>query len=357
MYDKIYSIIINNTNIIERHNVMAVIPSTQRNIKEKVEMSPEAAEKRAKIMALIAEVEKAVVGKHAEIVMLLSAFLAGGHVLIEDVPGVGKTTLASAISRAAALDFRRAQFTPDVMASDITGFNMYNRAKEAFEFKSGLVMCNVLLADEINRASPKTQSALLEAMEEGRVTVDGETYEVPSPFTVIATQNPAGYVGTYPLPEAQMDRFALRISMGYPSEDEELSIVLDRKNSNPLDRIEKVCSAADLSEASVAASEVRMSPEIARYIVKLVSVTRNNELIALGASPRASIALMKISKAWAFLRGRDYVTAEDVAAVYKSVVAHRIVVSQEARLQRLGASDVLDKVMREVEVPYTTARH
>ncbi len=335
---------------------MAVIPSINRTPREKVEMSDEAAAKREKIISLTAEMEKAVVGKHNEIIMLLSAILAGGHVLIEDVPGVGKTTLASALARASSLDFKRAQFTPDVMASDITGFNIYNRQRETFDFQKGLVMCNVLLADEINRASPKTQSALLEAMEEGKVTVDGKTYEIPKPFCVIATQNPAGYVGTYPLPEAQMDRFALRLSMGYPTEDEEVSIILDRKNSNPLDSVEAVLTATELESAAAAASETRLSPEIARYVVKLVTATRQSELISLGASPRASIALMKISKAYAFLKGRDYVVCEDVAAIYKNVTAHRIVLSQEARLQRLSVSDVLDRVMREVEVPYTSGR-
>lgn len=321
-----------------------------------IEMSPEMMEIRESVQKLVAEVEKAVIGKHNEIIMLVSAMLAGGHVLIEDVPGVGKTTLAAAIARAAGLDFRRAQFTPDVMASDITGFSIYNRSKETFEFREGLVMCNIFLADEINRASPKTQSALLEAMEEGKVTVDGTTYEIPDPFTVIATQNPAGYVGTYPLPEAQMDRFAIRLSMGYPSEDEELSIILDRKSENPLNKLSAVIDKNGLAKAKAAVTEVAMSGEISRYIVKLVGATRNSELISLGASPRATLALMKVSKAFAFLRGRDYVTPEDVAAVYRSVVAHRIVLGQEARLSRLSVDEVLDRVMREVEVPYKTSR-
>ncbi len=321
------------------------------------DMSPEMLEIKESIVRLISEVEKVVIGKHNEIVMLVSAMLAGGHVLIEDVPGVGKTTLAAAIAKAAGLDFRRAQFTPDVMASDITGFNIYNRTKETFEFREGLVMCNIFLADEINRASPKTQSALLEAMEEGKVTVDGVTYEIPAPFTVIATQNPAGYVGTYPLPEAQMDRFALRLSMGYPTEDEELSIILDRKTANPLAKIAAVIDKAGLAKAKDAAANVDMSAEISRYIVKLVNVTRNSELISLGASPRATLALMKVSKAFAFLRGRDYVTPEDVAAVYKPVVAHRIVLGQEARLSRMSVEEVLDRVVREVEVPYKTSRN
>jgi len=319
-------------------------------------MTTEMREKRNSMLSLIREVEKVVIGKHNEIVMLVAAMLAGGHVLIEDVPGVGKTTLASSIAKSAGLKFKRAQFTPDVLASDITGFNIYNRSKETFEFREGLVMCNILLADEINRASPKTQSALLEAMEEGQVTVDGERYQIPSPFIVIATQNPAGYVGTYPLPEAQMDRFSIRLSMGYPSESEELSIMLDRKNGNPLDNIEAVVSVKDVTDAAAAASEITMAPEIAKYIVQLVGATRSSQYISLGASPRASIVLMKISKTYAFLRGKDYVTPEDVSAVYKAVVSHRIVLSQEARLSGMSVDEVLEKVAREVEVPYRSGR-
>jgi len=320
------------------------------------DMTTEMREKRNSMLSLIREVEKVVIGKHNEIVMLVAAMLAGGHVLIEDVPGVGKTTLASSIAKSAGLKFKRAQFTPDVLASDITGFNIYNRSKETFEFREGLVMCNILLADEINRASPKTQSALLEAMEEGQVTVDGERYQIPSPFIVIATQNPAGYVGTYPLPEAQMDRFSIRLSMGYPSESEELSIMLDRKNGNPLDNIEAVVSVKDVTDAAAAASEITMAPEIAKYIVQLVGATRSSQYISLGASPRASIVLMKISKTYAFLRGKDYVTPEDVSAVYKAVVSHRIVLSQEARLSGMSVDEVLEKVAREVEVPYRSGR-
>lgn len=316
----------------------------------------DAAKARENILALIKEVEKVVIGKHNEIIMLTAAVLSGGHILIEDVPGVGKTTLAASFAKAAGLKFRRAQFTPDVMASDITGFSIYNRQKETFEFREGLVMCNIFLADEINRASPKTQSALLEAMEEGKVTVDGKTWEIPTPFTVIATQNPSGYVGTYPLPEAQMDRFAVRISMGYPSEDEELSIILDRKSDNPLDKVRTVTDAEGLNAARYAAQSVEMSSEVSRYIVKTVAATRNSEYLSLGASPRASIALMKVSRAFAFLKGKDYVTPEDVSAVYRAVVAHRVVLGQEARLSRMGTGEVLDRVLRGVEVPYRTGR-
>ena len=209
-----------------------------REMKEQANPETVALSQRAR--ALIDEVEKVVIGKHNEIVLLVTAMLSGGHVLIEDVPGTGKTTLAAALAKAAGLDFNRAQFTPDVMASDITGFNVYNRQKEQFEFNEGLVMTNVLLADEINRASPKTQSALLEAMDEAKVTVAGVTYPVPDPFMVIATQNPTGYVGTYPLPEAQLDRFALKLSMGYPTLQEEVQIISDRRTANPLEKVRPV---------------------------------------------------------------------------------------------------------------------
>lgn len=308
------------------------------------------------IQKLIAEVEKVVIGKHTEIVMLVTALLAGGHVLIEDVPGVGKTTLAAALSKACGLQFNRAQFTPDVMASDITGFSIYNRQKEEFEFKNGLVMTNILLADEINRASPKTQSALLEAMEEGAVTVDGTTYKMPQPFMVIATQNPTGYIGTYPLPEAQLDRFVLRLSMGYPNQAEEITLISDRQTANPLHSVNAVTDADSLNVIRKMVSEVKVSGEIAKFIVQLVGGTRSSEKITLGASPRASLALMKLSQAYAFIRGRDYVLAEDVSALYAPAVAHRIMLSQAARLEKKTAPEVLSEIARTIEVPYRTAR-
>lgn len=326
----------------------------------KYDYSPETADKaiaaNEHIQAIINETEKVIIGKHSEVTMLVAALLCGGHVLIEDVPGTGKTTLAAALSRAAGLKFNRAQFTPDVMASDITGFNIYNRAKEQFEFRDGLVMCNILLADEINRASPKTQSALLEAMEEGTVTVDGTTYKMPVPFMVIATQNPTGYIGTYPLPEAQLDRFVLRLSMGYPTESEEISVILNRKGENPLDRVKAVTNAENLTVLRQIVSKVTVSSEISRYIVQLVAATRATPLVTLGASPRASLALMRLSQAYAFIRGRDYVLAEDVSALYVPAVSHRLMLSQEARLQKKSAADVLTELARSVEVPYRTAR-
>jgi len=309
-----------------------------------------------KITSIIEETEKVVVGKRAELTLLLSAMIAGGHVLIEDVPGVGKTTLVSAISKAAGLDFRRAQFTPDVMASDITGFNMYNKSNEKFEFRPGLAMCNLLLADEINRASPKTQSALLEAMEEGAVTVDGTTYALPSPFIVIATQNPSGYVGTYPLPEAQLDRFSLRLSMGYPTANEELAIVTGRREGNPLASVKAVTDAAGIKEIVDAAAAIKMEVSVCQYIVSLIQATRKHASISLGASPRASVALMRLARAYAFINGRDYVLPEDVSALFLPAVSHRIILSQEARINRESKTDILRDILSSVEVPYVTGR-
>ncbi len=302
--------------------------------------------------SLLAEIEKVVVGKRTEITLLLTALLSGGHVLIEDVPGVGKTTLASAVAKAAGLQFKRAQFTPDVMASDITGFNMYNRAKEQFEFREGLAMTNIMLADEINRASPKTQSALLEAMEEHRVTVDGVTYQMPEPFMVIATQNPTGFVGTYPLPEAQLDRFAIKLSMGYPSFKEEVAIISDRKTSNPLDKIETITNVNVLENLRSNVKSIHIEDVIYQYIVTLVTETRNSPYLSLGASPRASLALMKTAQAYAFMNRREFVLPEDIAAIYKYVVAHRVTLKQEAKLNKVTADDVLSEIIRKVDAPF-----
>lgn len=307
---------------------------------------------RQKILDAVAEIEKVIVGKRSEIMLLMTALLSDAHVLIEDVPGTGKTTLAAALSRVAGLRFNRAQFTPDIMASDITGFNLYNRQKETFEFREGLVMCNLLLADEINRASPKTQSALLEAMEEGKVTVDGVTYEMPTPFMVIATQNPTGYVGTYPLPEAQLDRFAFKLSMGYPSNDEEIGILRARRGADPMDNVATVMSEAELCAAQAEVARVRVDEALYRYIVALVSGTRSHKAFALGASPRASVALMRLAQAYAYLRGRDYVIPDDIAALYIPVVSHRVQLTQESKLAQMSARDVLGEVMRSVDVPY-----
>lgn len=305
-----------------------------------------------KMLEVINEVEKVILGKRSEIVMLLTAMLAGSHVLIEDVPGTGKTTLAATIAKVTGLDFKRAQFTPDVMASDITGFNIYNRSKEEFEFRRGLVICNLLLADEINRASPKTQSALLEAMEEGKVTVDGVSYDIPDPFTVIATQNPSGYVGTYPLPEAQLDRFALKLKIGYPTAEEEVAILSARKGENPIDSVRPVINADELRRIRAEVTEVKMDEELYRYIVTLASATRKHNAIALGASPRASVALMHLCRAYAYIKGRNYVIPDDVATLFRPAIAHRLMLRQEAKLKGLTAEAVLGEILRATPVPF-----
>lgn len=305
-----------------------------------------------KMLEIINEVEKVILGKRSEIVMLLTAMLAGSHVLIEDVPGTGKTTLAATIAKVTGLDFKRAQFTPDVMASDITGFNIYNRSKEEFEFRRGLVICNLLLADEINRASPKTQSALLEAMEEGKVTVDGVSYDIPDPFTVIATQNPSGYVGTYPLPEAQLDRFALKLKIGYPTAEEEVAILSARKGENPIDSVRPVINADELRRIRAEVTEVKMDEELYRYIVTLASATRKHNAIALGASPRASVALMHLCRAYAYIKGRNYVIPDDVATLFRPAIAHRLMLRQEAKLKGLTAEAVLGEILRATPVPF-----
>ncbi len=329
---------------------------TAAEVGNESKMSPELAAAHRKMMAAADEVEKVVVGKRTEVIHLLTAMLAGAHVLIEDVPGTGKTTLASALAKVTGLDFKRAQFTPDVMASDITGFHIYNRQKEQFEFREGLVMCNLLLADEINRASPKTQSALLEAMEEGKVTVDGETTPVPDPFMVIATQNPAGYVGTYPLPEAQLDRFALKLSMGYPIASEEIEIIKARKGDNPLKHVNAVLSMEELREIRRLVSAIHIDDELYAYIVTLITATRKHPSLSLGASPRASVALVHLAQAYAFLRGRDYVLPDDIAGLLRPAIAHRLMLRQEAKLAHQTPQDILTEILRTTEVPYKGKR-
>ena len=305
---------------------------------------------------LTSEIEKVIVGKHREVLLLITAMLAGGHVLIEDVPGVGKTTLAAALAKAAGLDFRRAQFTPDVTASDITGFNIYNRREENFEFTPGLVMTNILLADEINRASPKTQSALLEAMEEGRVTVDVKTYILPDPFMVIATQNPSGFVGTYPLPEAQLDRFSMKLSMGYPTPDEEMRIVEERTAADPLDAVSPVAGAKLISFLRALTTDVRIDRSLYKYLVLLVSATREHRSVSLGASPRASLALKRLSQAYAFMHGRNYVVPEDISDIFRAAIGHRIILKQEAQLGGVTCAAVLEDVLKSVPVPFKGER-
>lgn len=300
---------------------------------------------------LAKEISKVIKGKDDALLIILTGLLARGHVLIEDVPGVGKTTLAMALGRASGLSFRRAQFTPDVMASDITGFTMFNKEENRFEYRSGLVMTNILLADEINRTSPKTQSALLEAMEEKRVTVDGTVHELPYPFMVIATQNSQGYVGTFPLPEAQLDRFMMKISMGYPTIEEEKQIMLDRLSGNPVEDINNVMSADQIADCIEDIGEINFAESLCRYVAELSAATRNHPAVALGASPRASVAIMQASRAFAYLRGRDYVIPEDIVRLMIPVFEHRIVLRQETRVNRRSVRSVLEDVVSSVTPP------
>ncbi len=303
------------------------------------------------VSQLAGEISKAIKGKQEAVAMLLTALLSEGHILIEDVPGVGKTTLAMALGKATGLSFRRAQFTPDVMASDITGFTMYNKDENRFEYRSGLVMTNILLADEINRTSPKTQSALLEAMEEKRVTVDGVVRPLPSPFIVIATQNSQGYVGTFPLPEAQLDRFQMRISMGYPTVEQETEIMQDRLYGNPADEIQSVMTAEQLANCIDEVKQVIFAESLCLYVARLAAATRSHPAVQLGASPRASLALMNASRAYAFICGRDYVVPEDIVRLISPVFSHRIALRQEIRMKKQTVEDVLRDVLASVPAP------
>ena len=300
---------------------------------------------------LSGEISKVIKGKGEAVQLILTALLAQGHVLIEDVPGVGKTTLAMALGRATGLSFRRAQFTPDVMASDITGFTMFNREENRFEYRSGLVMTNILLADEINRTSPKTQSALLEAMEEKRVTVDGVVHQLPEPFIVIATQNSQGYVGTFPLPEAQLDRFMIKISMGYPTVEEETGILLARLGENPANEVRPVMTAEQLSACIAEVQQVNFAESLCRYVAELSAATRAHGGVELGVSPRASLAIMQASRAYAYLDGRDYVVPEDIVRLMIPVFSHRIVLRQEMKMRRMDVTAVLQDAVSAVTPP------
>ena len=277
---------------------------------------------------------------------MLLAILAGGHILLEDIPGVGKTTMALAFSKALGLDYNRVQFTPDVMPSDITGFTLYNKEAGRMEYQPGAVLCNLFLADELNRATSRTQSALLEAMEEGQVTVDGVSHPVPRPFLVIATQNPAGASGTQPLPDSQMDRFMVRLSLGYPAPADEMDMVRRRQGGNPLDSVEQVVDREGLLALREKAGAVYLSDEVLDYIVRLVGATREHPMILQGASPRATLALAAMAKAAALVRGRDYVNPEDVELVFPDVVPHRLLLSPRAEGDKSfdPAAELLAKV-------------
>lgn len=302
-------------------------------------------------MLVIREVEKSVKGKTECVQKAFSAILAGGHILIEDVPGVGKTTLATAFSRAMELKNQRVQFTPDVLPADIVGFSMYHKESMEFVYCPGPVMCNLFLADEINRTSPKTQSALLEVMEEGKVTVDGVTRNVPLPFIVMATQNPKGSAGTQLLPESQLDRFMICMSMGYPDMIDEIDIAKGRTVKDGLHEVEKILNTDELQALMKMVEEIYVHEHIYRYIVKLVEATRENAYIDLGVSPRGTIALTKMAKSEAFLNGRDYVLPEDVRSIFADVARHRIVLNTKARITHVTPEAVLANIVKEVAAP------
>lgn len=295
-------------------------------------------------------IASAIVGKDEVVELLLIALMAQGHVLIEDVPGMGKTALVSSLARSVGCSFSRIQFTPDVLPSDITGFTLPN-AQGQFEFRPGPVMNQVVLADEINRTSPKTQSALLEAMEERQLTVDGVTYPLPAPFMVLATQNPVDYVGTYPLPEAQMDRFLMRITMGYPSPREEMDILSRYVHDNPREHLTAVVSDHDILALQAQARSIFVGEKVMEYMVALVNRTRNHPMLDLGVSPRGTLALMRAAQGNALLQGRSYCLPDDVQRVAASVLSHRLTLKPEAKYKEMTCEQVMASILREVKVP------
>lgn len=296
------------------------------------------------------EVQKVVLGKENIIEKVLACMLAGGHILLEDIPGVGKTTLALAFSKVMSLKYRRTQFTPDVLPADITGFSMYNKKTDSFDYVEGAALSNIYLADEINRTSPKTQSALLEVMEEGSVTVDGVTREVPKPFFVIATQNPIGSVGTQRLPESQMDRFMVRLSMGYPDPESEIRI-LKGESEEPLGQLQSIVDAETFLRMQQEVEEVFVKDSIYEYLIGLVDETRKGENFSLGISPRGTIALYRMAKAIAYIRGRDYMIPEDVLWVFTDVASHRVAISSRAKAKGFGIAEALEEVKKKHMLP------
>lgn len=304
-----------------------------------------------KLKLILQEIEKVVVGKNENVEKIMMAVLAGGHVLMEDVPGTGKTTTAMTFAKVLGMDTRRVQFTSDTMPSDILGYSVYDKASGDFVFKPGSVMTNLLLADEINRTSSKTQSALLEAMEEMRVTVDGKTYPLPRPFVVLATQNPVGSAGTQMLPSAQMDRFMIKLSMGYPDFESQISILRDRHTENPLNRISSVVDLDQLQEMIREANEVEVQDSVYEYVTRLTQATREHPMIQLGVSPRGALAVCRMAKAYAYLHGRDFVIPEDVTAVFSDVCAHRLVLSTKARMMEEKPENLIRSILESVKMP------
>ena len=305
---------------------------------------------------IIANVEKVIIGKARETRLAVTAMLCGGHMLIEDVPGVGKTMLARALAISTGCTFRRIQFTPDLLPSDVTGVSIYNQKTGDFEFRAGPIVSQLVLADEINRATPKTQSALLEAMEERQVTVDGVTYPLPSPFMVLATQNPIEYEGTFPLPEAQLDRFLIRIHLGYPSPADEIQLLDQQQTSHPIDSLRQVTDAAGILHLQSAIRDVHVDQLTRQYVVELTTATRQHESVYLGASPRGSLALFRTAQARALLEGRKYVTPDDVKELAQFTLAHRVIVSPGAKVKGATQAEIIAHCLQRVPVPGARAR-
>ncbi len=305
----------------------------------------------AVLQGILGNVEKVVVGKRSEVESALIALMCEGHVLIEDVPGVGKTVLAKSLSRSIGCGFKRIQFTPDLLPSDVTGVSIFNQKISEFEFRPGPVIAQIVLADEINRATPKTQAALLEAMEERQVTVDGVTYQMPRPFMVMATQNPIEYEGTFPLPEAQLDRFLMRIRLGYPEPHDEVEILDRQQRAHPIDQLAQVVSAEDLLAVQNLVKDVAVAPALRAYIVDTVSATRQHRDVYLGASPRGSLALFRAAQARALLSGRDYVIPDDVKALAEQILAHRLIISPAARIRSVDPGLVIREILDSLPVP------
>ena len=303
------------------------------------------------VSQIIGEVKKVIVGKDRALLWVLTTILARGHILLEDIPGVGKTTMALAFAKALGLDHGRVQFTPDVLPSDITGYSVYQKETGAMVYQPGAVMTNVFLADELNRATSRTQSALLEAMEEGQVTVDRQTYALPQPFFVLATQNPTGASGTQLLPDSQMDRFTIRMSIGYPSPEDERELVLNRQHGNPLEQVRQVVTRQELIALQNVADQVYIKPEIVDYMVALVGATRSDPMILRGASPRATLSMASMAKTVAMLKGRDFVTPEDVQTVFPETIAHRLLLAAEADARDISAMELLDNILHRTAAP------
>ncbi|MDY7221099.1 MoxR family ATPase [Halalkalibacterium halodurans] len=304
-----------------------------------------------RIARVIENVERVVVGKRQEIELSLVALFASGHVLLEDVPGVGKTMLVKAIARSLGADFKRIQFTPDLLPSDVTGVSIYNQKTQQFEFRSGPIMANVVLADEINRTSPKTQSALLEALEEGSVTIEGKSLVLSKPFFVMATQNPVEYAGTYPLPEAQLDRFLFRLQLGYPKPDEELDVLKRLEKQHPIQELSPVMETEEVIQLQEEIKDVFVEDNVKAYIVEIVNLTRKHQKVELGVSPRGSIAMMKAAQAYAMIQGRDYVIPDDIKTLAPFALSHRLILTAEAKMSGTDHEEIIHDVLQQAKVP------